>query len=260
MSMLILTAAALIAGQSAPIGGQRSASDLTRDLNTLPASAAAASPATNPAQTSARTPPPIGGGAPLTPGGQTNPGPTTPAGTPAPARSLPPIGGSAPLTPAQRTGAPATATPPASEPAPTTPPAPRPRPAETTRPATAAASPALDASTRARLPFSIDLPDGVDLVVSHEGSDAAVYAVRQGPRTLAMIYAGPSSQFPIYDGQMVQAGGRASIIVPEGARRVAMEHLFQRAAAPREVHVWVASVDGADRDLAERIAQSVDIR
>jgi hypothetical protein len=39
-----------------------------------------------------------------------------------------------------------------------------------------------------------------------------------------------------------------------------MEHLFQRAAAPKEIHVWIASVTGVDRDLAERIGQSIDAR
>jgi len=75
-----------------------------------------------------------------------------------------------------------------------------------------------------------------------------------------MIYAGPASQFPIYDGEQVYAAGRASIVVTEGGRRLALEHLFQRQTAPREIHVWVASVEGADRDLAERIGQSVDLR
>jgi hypothetical protein len=75
-----------------------------------------------------------------------------------------------------------------------------------------------------------------------------------------MIYAGPSSQFPIYDGEMVRAGGRASVVVTEGGRRLAMEHLFQRATTPKEIHVWIASVSGADRDQAERIGQSIDAR
>lgn len=88
--------------------------------------------------------------------------------------------------------------------------------------------------------------------------DSHVYSVRKGTKTLAMIYTGPSSQFPIYDGEQVTAGGRVSVIVPDGARRIAMEHLFQRPDAPREVHVWLMSLDGADRDAAERIAQSVD--
>jgi hypothetical protein len=30
--------------------------------------------------------------------------------------------------------------------------------------------------------------------------------------------------------------------------------------APREIHVWTMSLDGADRDLAEQIAQSIDVR
>lgn len=75
-----------------------------------------------------------------------------------------------------------------------------------------------------------------------------------------MIYAGPSSQFPIYDGEMVRAGGRASVVVTEGGRRLAMEHLFQRPTAPKEIHVWITSITGADRDLAERIGQSIDVR
>lgn len=98
------------------------------------------------------------------------------------------------------------------------------------------------------------------MTASPAGSDANVYAVRRGGRTLLMIYAGPSSQFPIFDGQIARAGGRSSVVVTEGGRRLAMEHLFQRATAPTEIHVWVASPDGADRDLAERIGQSVDVR
>ena len=54
------------------------------------------------------------------------------------------------------------------------------------------------------------------------------------------------------------AAGRVTVVVPEGARRIAMEHLFQRPTAPAEVHVWLMSLDGADRDAGERIAQSVD--
>ena len=227
MSILILTAAALIAGQTAP--APRSGSDLTRDLNTLPASAVG-----TPAPQSARQ------------------GASPPDPAPAPAPTRPAVSQPASARPAavQATAAP-TPGPSASTAA----------PQAQTRPAPASAAPvALNAAARARLPFTVDLPAGVELVVAHEGSDASVYRLRKGPVTLAMIYAGPASQFPIYDGQMVQAGGRATIIVPEGARRVAMEHLFQRATAPREVHVWVASVDGANRDLAETVAQSVDVR
>ncbi len=75
-----------------------------------------------------------------------------------------------------------------------------------------------------------------------------------------MIYAGPASQFPIYSGEMVEAGGRASVVATEDGRRVALEHLFTRPTAPQEVHVWITSVDGADRTLAEQIGQSVDVR
>ena len=75
-----------------------------------------------------------------------------------------------------------------------------------------------------------------------------------------MIYTGPASQFPIYTGETVEAGGRASIVATEGQERHAMEHLFQRPTAPREIHVWTMSLEGADRALAERIAQSLDVR
>lgn len=92
------------------------------------------------------------------------------------------------------------------------------------------------------------------------GTDGGVYSVRRGAQTLLMIYAGPASQFPIYDGEQVYAAGRASIVVTEDGRRLALEHLFQRTTPPREIHIWVASVEGADRALAERIGQSVDPR
>ncbi len=75
-----------------------------------------------------------------------------------------------------------------------------------------------------------------------------------------MIYAGPIAQFPIYSGEVVRVAGRASVVGVEDGQRRALEHLFQRSSAPQEVHVWVSSVEGADRRLAERIAQSVDVR
>ena len=112
----------------------------------------------------------------------------------------------------------------------------------------------------AALPFTVDLTADLRIIEGRSGPDANVYSVKRGDRTLVMIYAGPASQFPIYDGQMVQTGGRASVVVTEDGRRLALEHLFQRATSPREIHVWVASADGADRALAERIGQSVDIR
>ena len=45
-----------------------------------------------------------------------------------------------------------------------------------------------------------------------------------------------------------------------GGTRHAMEHLFQRETAPKEIHVWIMSLEGADQALAERIAQTVDVR
>ena len=75
-----------------------------------------------------------------------------------------------------------------------------------------------------------------------------------------MVYAGPASQFPIYSGQMVEAGGRASVVSTEDGVRHAVEHLFERPTAPGEIHVWTMSLDGTDRVMAEQIAQSVDVR
>jgi hypothetical protein len=121
----------------------------------------------------------------------------------------------------------------------------------------------LDASARAALPFTVDLPAGFEIVTGRPGPDFKIYTIRRAGKSFAMVYAGPSSQFPIYSGEMVQAGGRSSVVALEGSERHALEHLFQRpdtAGAPKEVHVWTMSLDGADRALAERIAQSVDVR
>ena len=112
----------------------------------------------------------------------------------------------------------------------------------------------------ASLPFTLDLPPGFVLTRSRPSADFDVYAVQRGGRSFVMIYAGPASQFPIYTGEMARVGDRASIVVVEDGRRRAMEHLFERGVAPREVHVWVASVSSADAALAEQIAQSVDAR
>lgn len=118
----------------------------------------------------------------------------------------------------------------------------------------------LSAAQRAALPFTVDLPNGFEIVSRPQGPDFAIYSVRRGAQPFVMIYAGPSSQFPIYDGQMAQAGGRSSIVVTENGKRRAVEHLFQREAAPKEIHIWVASLEGADAALAEQIAQTVDLR
>lgn len=118
----------------------------------------------------------------------------------------------------------------------------------------------LNASAVAALPFRVELPQGFRITTSRPGPDFNVYTIRRGDQSFVMIYVGPSSQFPIYDGDMVQAGGRTSIVVNEGGQRHAMEHLFQRSNAPKEIHVWVSSLDGADEALGERIAQSVDAK
>jgi hypothetical protein len=118
----------------------------------------------------------------------------------------------------------------------------------------------LSAPAVAALPFRVDLPQGFRITSGRPGPDFNIYTIRRGDQSFAMVYVGPSSQFPIYDGEMVQAGGRSSIVVNEGGQRHAMEHLFQRATNPREIHVWVSSLEGADEALAERIAQSVDAK
>ena len=105
----------------------------------------------------------------------------------------------------------------------------------------------------------MSLPAGFEITTGRPGPDFKVYTVRRAGQPFVMIYAGPSALFPIYEGDTVEAAGRASILVTEGARRRALEHLFNRDNAPRQVHVWVASVEDADRDLAESIAQSVDV-
>lgn len=213
--------------------------------------------------------------------------PTTPAPQPRTQPLTPdnaPRGRVQPLAP---DGSPRTTTPPpaASIPAPrTTPPsatptpAPRttPPPASTAAPAVAVPTPApvaapppppatptvtvLDASARAALPFSVDLPRGFEIVTGRPGPNFRIYTIRRGERSFVMVYAGPNSQFPIYSGDMVEVGGRASVVSTEDGQRHAMEHLFRRATDPLEVHVWTMTLDGADRALAEQIAQSVDAR
>ena len=75
-----------------------------------------------------------------------------------------------------------------------------------------------------------------------------------------MIFAGTESQFPIFEGEQRTVAGRTSVVLDEGTRRVAVEHLFQRAEAPQELHIWLMVSEGPDRDLAERIAQTFDYR
>lgn len=210
------------------------------------------------------------------------------AGPPAPATYLAP----APAAPV-RVPAPAAARTPAPTPAPTAAPSPAPRPAAiapaavpavapagvpagvpaaTVRPSEPVAAPAaepapvapavtvLDAAARAALPFTVVTPPGFEIVTGRPGPDFRIYTIRRGGKSFAMVYVGPASQFPIFSGQMVEAGGRASVISTEDGVRHALEHLFQRPNAPREIHVWTMSLDGADRAIAEQIAQSLDVR
>ncbi len=194
----------------------------------------------------------------------------TPVPVPTPAPGVRPT--PAPVT--APTPARPTATPPAASPTPAPAPAPA-RPAPTPAPAAPAPAPAaeappppsvpavtvLDAAARAALPFTVELPAGFELVTGRPGPDFRIYTIRRGDRSFAMVYAGPASQFPIYSGEMIEAGGRASVVSTEAGVRHAREHLFQReGATPREIHVWTMSLEGADRALAERIAQSVDVR
>ena len=171
-----------------------------------------------------------------------------------------------PVTPSGGAVVPATV-PPSSAPSvlPGASPAPVPAPsvpleAVVATPPAAPAVTVLDAAARAALPFTVDLPPGFEIVTGRPGPDFRIYTIRRGARSFVMVYAGPSSQFPIYSGQMVEAAGRASILATGDGVRHAVEHLFQRTTAPREVHVWTMSLEGADRDLAEQIAQSVDVR
>ena len=118
----------------------------------------------------------------------------------------------------------------------------------------------LDARAIAALPFTADLPAGFSITTGRPGPDFRIYTIRRGEQSFVTVYAGPTSQFPIYSGEQVQAGGRSSIVLNEGGVRHPLEHLFQRGTAPREVHIWVSSLDGADRTLAETIAQNIDVR
>lgn len=266
------------------------ASNLTRDLNSGPpapavylAPAPAPAPETAPASATTVAPPaaapaPVPAPTPAPPVRSVAPTPVLPPSAP----FTPPPGGITPrLTPIPTTPAPqprmAPITPPGSSlpspvlppSAPFTPPGAPPAPAPTvplevvTAPPAAPAAPAvtvLDSAARAALPFTADLPPGFEIVTGRPGPDFRIYTIRRGGQSFVMVYAGPASQFPIYSGQMVEAAGRASILSTEDGVRHAVEHLFQRTATPREVHVWTMSLDGADRDLAEQIAQSVDVR
>lgn len=300
MKVLVPTAAAalLFAGaahaQTAPqTPPARSASDLTRDLNSGPPTIEEylarppAAPTPAPAPAAATPAPSLPASPPLTvepaprpapipsaPAPQPRMEPITPTPPPAariapipPASSGPTVSAPPPGTivprpvapPAGPAAAPRTVPPAAPTPAPV--PAPAPDAAEPAPPPVPAVT-VLDAPARAALPFMVELPAGFEIVTGRPGPDFRIYTIRRGERSFVMVYAGPASQFPIYSGQMVEAGGRASVVVDETGARHAVEHLFQRpeGATPREIHVWTMTLDGPDRALAEQIAQSVDVR
>lgn len=236
LPLAVLTLAAPATAQTAQTApsSTSAADDFTRELNggpptsTLPARPPVTEPVAPP--TTQAAPPPR-----MEPRAQPAPMPVQPVTRP-------------PASPPASTP-PAAATPPAPVVVATEPAAPPPPPPPTV----------LDAAAIAALPFTVSLPAGFEITTGRPGPDFKVYTVRRAGQPFVMIYAGPSALFPIYEGDEVEAAGRASILVTEGYRRRALEHLFNRDGAPRQVHVWVASVDDADRDLAETIAQSVDV-
>lgn len=241
-------------------------SALTRSLNggpavvapvTTPATIAPAPAAQAPARAVAPTTAPAPAVTPPRAPAQTTPTPRPT--TAAPAATPRPTGPAPATTP--------TAAPPAPAARPTTPPTPAATPAAppTAQPAAERAPPppvqtTLNAAAIAALPFGVTLPTGFQITTGRPGPDFKIYTIRRGDKAFVMIYAGPSSQFPIYSGEQAVVGGRTSVVVNEDGRRRAVEHLFQRATAPREVHVWVSSLEGADQQIAEQIAQTVDVR
>ncbi|MFN4296839.1 MAG: hypothetical protein ACK4FB_08345 [Brevundimonas sp.] len=114
--------------------------------------------------------------------------------------------------------------------------------------------------SQADLAFRVGVPEPFDLVERPSGPDFDMYQVSRGDTPFVSIYVGCCSLFPIYDGRQTEAGGRISILVPEGGANRAVEHLFVRESDGRQIHVWLHSVTGEDRAIAERIAQSVDPR
>ncbi len=114
--------------------------------------------------------------------------------------------------------------------------------------------------SQAGLPFRVDVPEAFDLVERPSGPDFDVYQVSRGDTAFVGIYVGCCSPFPIYDGRQTEAAGRFSILINENGANRAVEHLFVRESDGRQIHVWLHSVMGDDRAIAERIAQTVDPR
>lgn len=262
----LLIALVMIAQQTAPPAS--TGGELTRRLNgtpaaatqplnptpnpvvtrpaTAPVTAPATVPAPRPTAPSTSTPStstpsavrPTPTSVPTTTGTPPPPGTATPRSapsstpTPAPVATVPTTGSAVPTN--------------APEAAPVEPPAPPPA--------------VLDARAIAALPFTLSLPTGFSITTERPGPGFSIYTIRRGGQPFVMVYTGADSQFPIYSGEMVEAGGRTSIVATEDGRRVALEHLFTRATAPRAIHIWITSLEGPDRLVAERIGQSIDAR
>ena len=241
MKTLVLCAAAALAlagAAQAQSAGQ--SSSITADLNRAPTTQTAPRQTTPPTATPSTTPAPAATSptaSRLAPPPQTRPAPVAaPRPTPAPAAQAEPDADEAEIEADTEIEA-------AAEPAPPPP------------------APPLTAAQIAALPFTLSLPTGFRIVESASGDDFDLWTVRRGDApAFVTIYAGERSNYPIYGGREITAGGRTSVVVNEGQGDRAMEHIFLRSSAPREVHIWVGSVADADRAVAEAIAQSVDVR
>ncbi len=290
--LIALLASTPALAQTAPQARSATGSDLTRSLNGAPPAVVAAQPSTSvpprnptaapiPVAPSSTVPravpitPPLTEStprsAPITPSAAaprtTITGPVTRTGpTNTPTRSIPNATSTTPVPP------PSTATAPASAPRAAESTLNAASPVSASAPLAVTAAPAapispaptpptvLNPAAITALPFTLTLPTGFQITTGRPGPDFRVYTIRRGNQPFVMFYTGPTSQFPIYSGEVVQAAGRASVVTVDGNQRRAVEHLFQRPTAPGEVHVWVSSLDGADRTMAEQIAQSVDVR
>lgn len=250
---LFLAAGLLMISAGAAAAQTEPARDRTADLNALPPmqrpveapAPAPVEPARPPVQ--AVQPP-----APPQPRPAPAPVPTPPAAVAAPPRPVPAPVQSAPA-PVPTAPAPVRAASPAPSPAAAASPAPP--------PVVAPAEPrALGRAELEALPFTLSLAAPYTVTAGRPGPDFQVWTVRKDGIAQLMIYAGPAAQFPIHDGQLVEAGGRTTVVVMEEGRRRALEHLFRQAGPPRQIHVWVASLDGEDRDRAEAMAHTVSPR
>lgn len=117
----------------------------------------------------------------------------------------------------------------------------------------------LTVAERRALPFRVDLPEGAGLYPGRSGPDFDIFSVRREGRGLLMIYVGSQSQFPIYSGDQRERAGRRSIVVTEGGRTLALEHLY-RLRNGVHLHVWVSAVSDEDRALADAIGHTVEPR